>query len=303
MKHSSSKVSLFSGILFAAYALAGCSKKDVLTEAAAPTPSVKEAVALEAPVVTNDALMSTTATTSISPFNLSVSYAGRGTLPYGYTQAVTDYRSVNYWSGARTAINNGNLTTTLAANMVGPTGGTVARMAIPNGTSYSMSFDMMFDPNFDFSYGGKVGFGFLIGAGYTGGTPGWDGNGGSARIMWYKSGGRVYLKPYIYYRDQPTKYGNDFGRSYPSTGSIERGRWHNVKIAVRSNTGSIANGYIHIQVNGIVILSQGIRWTTNDTQRMIKNIVFETFRGGAESYWQSTSNGRIHFNNFRVVVN
>ncbi len=159
---------------------------------------------------------------------------------------------------------------------------------------------MMFANNFDFSWGGKVGFGFLIGAGNTGGVPATDGNGGSFRIMWYKNNSTspVFLKPYVYYKDQPGTYGNDFGLKYPNNGtSISKGTWYTVKMYMKSNTGSNTDGRIKLVINGTTLMDQAIRWTTNDLQRMVKHICFETFRGGAETYWQSTSNGDIYFDN------
>jgi|GEM_PF-272402 len=234
-------------------------------------------------------------------FGLNVNWTGRTDGAYGLTQATTDFRTIAFWNGANTTINGGMLRVNLQPNVVGPSGGNVSRVDVPDAPAYQLKFDMKFDAAFDFSSGGKVGFGFLIGSGYTGGTPGWDGNGGSARVMWYKGwDGRLYLKPYIYYKDQPGTYGHDFARSFPSAGSIQKDTWYNVTIYVKSNTGSNTDGHIRMVINGVTLIDQSIRWTTNDLNRLVRHVCFETFRGGAETYWQSTTQGPIYFNNVQI---
>lgn len=221
---------------------------------------------------------------------------GTYTLPF----ATTDYnKPINGWSDTRMSISSGRLRTNLLQNVVGPDGGLVSWVDVPDGSEYQMQFDMMFDPNFDFSWGGKVGFGFLIGDGYTGGQSTADGNGGSARLMWYKnySNGPVFLKPYIYYRDQPGTYGDDFGKAFPASGSIQKGTWYTVKMYVKCNTGSNTDGRIRIIINGTTLLDQPIRWTTNDAKRLINRVTFETFRGGADASWTTPTDGQIYFDN------
>ncbi|WP_207896581.1 polysaccharide lyase [Flaviaesturariibacter flavus] len=243
---------------------------------------------------------STTPTSSL--YSLNLNWAGRADAAYGYTQAVTDFKNIPFW-GKNTSISGGTLKTVLLKNMIGPDGGNVSRVDIPDAQEYQLNFDMKFDAGFDWSAGGKVGFGFLLGEGNTGGDPAWDGNGGSARIMWTKrSDGTVKLIPYIYYKDQPGTYGDELAKQYPATGSLQKGTWYNVKMYVKSNTGSNTDGRIQIVINGTTLIDQAIRWTTNDAQRLVKHLCFETFRGGAESYWQSATDGSIYFNNVAVTA-
>ena len=188
----------------------------------------------------------------------------------------------------------------LLKDSIGPAGGIVQRKKITPATKYELEFDMKFDEDFDFGKGGKVGFGFLIGEGYTGGGPANNGNGGSARIMWStNTEGRVYLKPYLYYKDQPGKWGEDFKLSYPAIGSIKTDKWYTVKMSVESNTGSNEDGNIKISINGSMLIDRNIRWTTNDAEKMINTITFETFRGGNEAEWKSPKDGNIKFANMR----
>jgi hypothetical protein len=260
----------------------------------------------------------TTTTTSTTPTTTSTGSTGTGSTStgttaalytaltnftrtdgaYTSTMATADYKSaVNGWADTRMNISSGTLRSTLTKNVVGPDGGLVSWVDVPDASEYQLSYDMMFDANFDWSLGGKVGYGFLLGEGNTGGDPGWDGNGGSARIMWYNEGGRVFLKPYVYYKDQPGTYGNDFAKTYPATGNIQKGVWYNVKMYVKSNTGSNTDGRLQIVINGTTVIDQAIRWTTNDLQRLVNRVTFETFRGGADATWTSATDGQVYFDN------
>lgn len=221
---------------------------------------------------------------------------------YNYSQATQDFGSstLSYWNDYNTQTYNGMLKETMQANVVGPTGGAMALDSVAHGSEYQLNYSIMFDPNFDFSWGGKVGFGLFIGNGNTGGVPATDGNGGSFRLMWYKntSTSPVILKPYVYYRDQPGTYGDDFGKAYPSNGtSIQKGVWYNVQMYVKSNTGSNTDGWIRLVINGTTVMDQAIRWTTNDLKRLVNSVCFENFRGGSESYWASPTNGDIYIDN------
>lgn len=271
--------------------LVGCTK-DTLTPEVTPVP---ETTTIATATATDG--NSSSGYASYSPSSAWKNRAN-GT-NYGFAEANADFKNVVFWGGGtRNQIVNGMLRTTLAKNTLAE-GGNISRIDVADGSEYQVQFDMMFDQNFDFSWGGKVGFGFLVGNGYTGGVPGTDGNGGSFRLMWYKntSAGRVFLKPYVYYKDQPGTYGNDFGKTFPATGSIQKGVWYTVKMYIKSNTGSNTDGRVRMTINGTTLIDQPIRWTTNDVNRMVKHICFETFRGGGETYWQSSTDGDIYFDN------
>jgi hypothetical protein len=251
----------------------------------------------------NEVSAGTTSTSSssgsgVASYSPSAKWKNRADGIYTIAQATQDYNSpVNGWADTRMSMSAGKLRTTLTKNVVGPEGGLVSWIDVPDGSEYQIQYDMMFGSGFDFSAGGKVGFGFLLGAGYTGGESTTDGNGGSARIMWYHENNRTYLKPYLYYRDQPGTYGDDFGKTFPASGNIQAGQWYNVKMYIKSNTGSNTNGRIQIVINGITLLDKSIRWTTNDLNRLVNRITFETFRGGADASWTSPTDGQIYFDN------
>lgn len=231
--------------------------------------------------------------------NVSVNwnnYANQAT--YTGNNAASDFGNVNTWIDSRAMISNGNLRVTLLPNALSGAGGLISNIDISDGSEYELDYSIRFHSEFDWSRGGKVGFGFLVGDGNTGGDPGWDGNGGSLRLMWYQTdAGRVFFQPYVYYRDQSGQYGETFGKSYPSSGSISKGTTYNVHMYIKSNTGSNTNGQVQIRINGTTVLNQSIRWTTNDAKRLIRQLSFHTFRGGSQSYWESSSTGYIYYDN------
>lgn len=198
---------------------------------------------------------------------------------YGFQQANTDFKNCIYFNSYGSTLEDSTLAVTFAPLVVGPSGGTMSKFKLPESLSYSVAFDVKFDKDFYFGAGGKVGFGFLVGPGYTGGETG--PTGGSVRIMWENS----FLKPYIYHPRQLGTWGDDFGKKAP----IVAGQWYNVKITVTPTT-------IKIEINGAVLLNQAIQF--ND---VVKYLCFENFRGGADSYWQSLKADKVYFDN--VVIN
>jgi hypothetical protein len=57
---------------------------------------------------------------------------------------------------------------------------------------------------------------------------------------------------------------------------------------------------VQIVIDGTVVLDTNIRWTTNDANRLIRQMSFHTFRGGSESYWESATDGYIYYDNLSV---
>jgi hypothetical protein len=228
---------------------------------------------------------------------------------YTRAQAEADFGNVSSWIDSRAYISNGNgggkaSRVTLLPNQLSGAGGLITDIDITDGAAYELDYDVKFHSAFNWGRGGKVGFGFRVGDGNTGGDPGTDGNGGSLRLMWYSPNSnpaRVYFQPYVYYRDQPGQFGNSFGKSYPSSGALVKGNWYHVHMYIKSNTGSSTNGHVQIIINGTTVLDQAIRWTTNDSKRLIRQMSFHTFRGGSTSDWQVSSQDYIYYDN--LVVN
>lgn len=220
---------------------------------------------------------------------------------YTGINAATDFGNIAAWTDNRAWISSGVLRVRLSANALAAAGGLISNIQVSDGTAYELDYDMRFHSQFDWSRGGKLGFGFLVGDGNTGKDPGWNGNGGSMRLIWYQtSTGRVVFQPYLYYKDQPDSSGDNFGLSYPATGTISKGKWYHVHLYIKSNTGSDTDGHATIAINGTVLLDKALRWTTNDSRRFIRNICFHTFRGGDTPDWESSTLGYIYYDNLVI---
>ena len=216
---------------------------------------------------------------------------------YSTSEASTDFGNITGWDETNMYNSGGTARVKLLKDALTSAGGIVANVDISDGSEYEVQFDVKFHSQFDWSKGGKVGFGFRIGDGNTGCDKADDGNGGSARMMWYNSNGEIKFKPYLYYKDMPDNCGSGFGSIYPSSGSLQKETWYTIKIYVKSNTGTNTNGWVRFTVNGTTVLDRTIRWTTNDAKRLINTMAFSTFRGGSSSDWQSSTDGYIYFDN------
>lgn len=222
---------------------------------------------------------------------------------YSYAEASADFggASITGWNESRAYISGNQARATLAPNSV--SNGLIAGFDISDGAAYELTYNVRFHSQFDWSRGGKVGFGFLIGDENTGCDIATDGNGGSLRLMWYQNdAGRVYFQPYVYHRDMAGPCGDTFGKTYPTSGSINKGQTYTVHMYLKSNTGSSKNGWVQVKIDNNTVLDQSIRWTTNDSKRLIKRLSFHNFRGGKDvSVWGSSQTSYIYFDN--VVVN
>jgi hypothetical protein len=218
---------------------------------------------------------------------------------YSLDEAVSDFGNVLFgWQEEKVFNSAGTCRIKLLKNSLSANCGMISKIAVSPGSEYKMQFDVKFHSAFDWSRGGKIGFGFAIGDSFSGCNPAWSGNGGTFRLMWYQdNNSNVYFMPYVYYKDQPEECGDSFGRKYPETGNLVRGHWYTFKLYVKSNTGSQKNGRIKLTIDNTVVLDQSIRWTTNDSKRLVNAIYFSTFRGGSQSYWQSDTDGYIYFDN------
>ncbi|KAF5282779.1 hypothetical protein FQR65_LT02776 [Abscondita terminalis] len=216
--------------------------------------------------------------------------------------AKSDFGSVTGWKSSRATISNGALRITIEKDALSGAGGLISNTKIPDGSAYELYFDVQFDNEFDWSRGGKVGFGFGVGNGNTGCNVPLDGAGGSLRIMWYNNikSKRVYFIPYVYYHGMPGPCGDNFGKTYPTSGSIEKNKWYNVYMYIRSNTNSNTDGHAQIKINGKTLLDRNMRWTTDESKRLVNYLFFHTFRGGKGNQWISGTDGYIYYDNLFV---
>ncbi|KAF5282781.1 hypothetical protein FQR65_LT02778 [Abscondita terminalis] len=221
---------------------------------------------------------------------------------YTKAMATSDFGSITGWVDSRAMISDGTLRIKLEKNALSGAGGLTSNIRIPEGSAYELGFDVRFHSKFDWSRGGKVGFGFGIGNRNTGCNLPVDGAGGTLRLMWYNNPKtkQVYFHPYIYHEGMPGPCGSNFDKSYPTSGSIQKGKWYKVHMYIRSNTDNNANGHVQIKINGETLIDQSIRWTTNNSKRLINNLSFHTFRGGKGIQWISDTDGYIYYDNLFV---
>jgi hypothetical protein len=269
----------------------------------------------EAPMATNEQSAQNKLTIAAVNSTWTVDWNSKANgATYTSSQANGDFGNVSGWNDSRAYTTNGKDGTvgsrvTLLPGQLSGAGGLVANSVIQAGAAYEMDYDVKFHSQFNWSRGGKVGFGFGIGEHNTGGDAAWDGNGGTLRLMWYSpdsNPGRVYFQPYLYYKDMNggpssgNNFGDTFGKTYPTTGALVKGQWYHVHLYIKSNTGSNTDGHVQIVIDGHIILDQNIRWTTNDSKRMIDQLTFHTFRGGSQSYWTANTTDYIYYDNLKV---
>jgi len=226
---------------------------------------------------------------------------------YSLSTAVSDLGNISgNWQSNNVSIYSNQARVRIPANSISSQpasegSGNTVQIDVSDGSEYELSFKVRFGPNFQWSRGGKTGFGFLIGDGNTGCNKADDGNGASARLMWYNPTNQKddtgsdspFFRPYVYYKDMPDQCGDSFGKK---SVTLAKNTWYTIRIRVKSNTGSSYNGSVFYSVDGVTLLSKtDIRWTTNTAKRLIRSISFHTFRGGSDPYWGSSSDGFIYY--------
>ncbi|MCK4616352.1 MAG: hypothetical protein KAT50_05720 [Pirellulales bacterium] len=201
------------------------------------------------------------------------------------------------------ATNRGSraLTVTFPAHTYGPEkNGAVWRLKFDESyPAVEARFDVMFKKGFGFARGGKLP-GLFGGKGNTGGDKPTGKDGFSARMMW-REDGRVVQ--YLYYPDQPDRYGHQIPWIDPTTGKqikFQPGQWHTVVHQLAINTPGKNNGTLRAFFDGKVVLDiDDLRFRdTNDFA--IDGFLLSTFFGGGDASWQTTAEEILFFDNFRI---
>jgi hypothetical protein len=197
-------------------------------------------------------------------------------------------------------------TTALAVNFPAHTYGSEKNGAVWRlefDSSYSaveVRFDVMFEKDFDFVRGGKLP-GLFGGKGNTGGNKPNGKDGFSARMMW-REDGRVVQ--YLYYPDQPTRYGHQIPWIDQATKQPIRfipGQWHTVVHRVCMNTPGKRDGTLQAFFdNQPVLKMDSIRFRDTDAFA-IDGFLLSTFFGGGDASWETTAQETIYFDNFQII--
>ncbi len=254
---------------------------------------------------TNDGIESTgetetrATTISFNQANASISTSSSAESLFGV--------NISGWDSGLGSIDANRFKINLPAG-VGTSVGMEGRFDITDNIQYVLKKDLKFVDNFSFSKGGKVGWGFAIGDGVTGGRnteATIDNKGGSFRLMWRTDSGGAYLHPYVYYKDMTGQFGTDFiSKKY----YISDNTTYNVRLTIKTNTSSTRkDGVAKMEVKcascssyTTVWSTTAIRWSGNSDSnaRKIKTFYFSTFRGGSDSTWEGKSGTQgIFFDN------
>ncbi len=198
--------------------------------------------------------------------------------------------------------------------------GVKASVDIEDWSGYQIYYDVRFQSGFDFSKGGKLGFGFRIGRGVTGGKcldATENNRGGSFRVMWRGDGdgdAPNYLFPYIYHKnmlcdpDRNKVFGGELINTnrYP----IEANKAYRIRLTIKTNSHENAtDGLGRMEVSEdygrnytTVWESNSMRWSGNKStaERKIRQLYFSCFRGGSSSPWSgSKGDQNIYFDNLK----
>ncbi len=202
----------------------------------------------------------------------------------------------------KTALGDQALAVTYPARTYGPDkNGAVWKLNFNESyDAVELRFDVMFEKGFDFVRGGKLP-GLFGGEGNTGGNKPTGHDGFSARMMWREDGQAVQ---YLYYPDQPGRYGHQIPWLQATTGEPVRfipGQWHTVVHQVKINTPNKRDGTLQAFFDDHLVLKlDNLRFRDTKTFS-IDGFVFSTFFGGGDASWETATQETIYFDNFQIV--
>lgn len=157
-----------------------------------------------------------------------------------------------------------------------------------------LSYQVKFDPNFDFRLGGKLPGLTSGGSKFTGGTIPSKGEGWSARYMWRKNGEAVI---YLYHMNMQGKWGDDLALGdfhfKPNT-------WHTLVQHIRVNDMQQSTGVLEVWIDGTKQLSRHNIQFRGQVQAVIDAFFFSTFHGGNTARWGPKHDSFAYFDNFII---
>ena len=235
-----------------------------------------------------------------TPYSITVYDAKRvefsgytGWTVYGDAQATADFgNQFTLQGGTRLKIDTGEkLRFEMPIGQVGSanTGG-IIKAKIAGKNEYTIEYGIKFDAPFPWSKGGKVP-GFSGGEGYTGGSPAWDGDGFSVRLMW-REGGRII--PYVYHYNQPDEFGDTFGETLGYFTDLKE---HKITYHAVLNTGANPDGLLQIYLDDVQVFEKtDLIYRTDECKIDTAHIAI--FAGGSDASWNMTDAGYIRLNYF-----
>jgi hypothetical protein len=174
--------------------------------------------------------------------------------------------------------------------------GTEWRTPLKQSSELYLSYDVMFEPGFEFSLGGKLPglYGWTDYDEFIGGGKTPDGyNGWSGRLMWKADGG---ISVYVYHA---AKSEPQWGDNYRwNNAQLIPGKWHTVEVRYVMNTPDVADGRIQAWFDGQPALDTGEKFLFTKTDALsINGLIVTTYFGGD---WPSPKNQHVFFDNFVV---
>jgi len=164
--------------------------------------------------------------------------------------------------------------------------------------SANLSYDVLFENDFEWIRGGKLGGGLFGGTGTTGCKP-IVGNGWSARLMWRRNG---TLEMYLYHQQRQNRCGDNYmAMTGDALFRVEKGVWYNLKLSVTmNNPPHKSNGRAELFINGVSrAVADGLQWRKVGSAK-IDRFGLSTFYGGASKVWAPSTTTHIEYDNFLV---
>lgn len=172
----------------------------------------------------------------------------------------------------------------------------------------SIQYDIRFDSNFDWGWGGKL-------PGLGGAVPGTDpgiasgcANGNSyawsGRAMWITPGsygsvnGSNELIGYMYNYNKKA----DCGDNVYTGKAFTPGAWHTIKQYYKLNTPGSANGIHRMWLDGTQIVNNTSFSYRNNSSLHINHIFWAIFRGGSTVQWAGNRTGYIDIDNLEITT-
>ncbi len=169
---------------------------------------------------------------------------------------------------------------------------------LPEGTDYSVRYDIRFGEGFEFVQGGKLPG--LAPSEPTAGCRAASADSWSARPMWRAEGAG---QAYYYGQDRSNSCGEG---EYGSAGAFKPGQWQTIEMRVRLNSDVVNyDGEITLNVDGQeVSRNDNLRLRTSKSAAAnISSFLFSTFYGGADPSWAPSKTTSIRYDNFQVLAN
>jgi hypothetical protein len=175
----------------------------------------------------------------------------------------------------------------------------------------TIQYDVRFDSDFDWSYGGKLPG---LGGARTGTNPG-DAAGCTTTNDYSWSGRGMWITPgsypgsssspneWIGYMYNPTRQ-NSCGDNIQTNRSFVAGQWHTIKQYYKLNTPGQANGVHRMWLDGVQVVNATNSVYRTATDVHINYIFWAVFRGGgaSDTRWQSPQTDSIDFDNLLIAT-